>query len=272
MIFLTAILFIAIGTCAVLLNSIEIYLLSKRWSLLKAYDQILLSLAASDLSTGLFTIVYGICVNQIEKDTSEILLIVVISTFIFTGMNLMTIGIDRFIMIRYPIKHRLWLTRRRMQRIIAIGWAINLSIEIVIPIILIIASEFYTLKWLFMYTSTYGIIITGIYLFISYTLIIGSIIQRIRLKARQQQSNTTSSTPEPSKDEFAIMLNCIRIVVEFIVTTYPFAIYCLDCNNKKETSKPLAALLLSNNILNPLFYFFKTFFKQRNRNRIQNTR
>ncbi len=258
-------LFIAVGGSAVFLNSVEIYITSKRWNVLKTYDQLLLSLAISDLLTGSLALIYGICKDYIsERYSADLYLLLIISTFNFTGLNLLAIGIDRYVSIRYPIKHRLWLTRRRMRILLTVQWILCLLNFGIIPLILVFSKQNKEIKTMYTSISTDGIITTGVYLFIFYALIIGLTAKRIRFK--KQQSNSTEN--HPTKKEYEMILSCIRIVVFFIGTTYPFVI---SSKTTEKVSTGLAILLLTNNVVNPIIYFFKTYFKRRRQAQVQHS-
>ena len=406
--------FIVVGGAAVILNSVEIYLISKRWTSLKTHDQLLLSLASSDFITGLICVSYGIkqLVNGNIGLFFDTFLVTLISAFILSATNLNAIGLERFVLIQYPIKHRVWMTRRKMSILIAVSWIINLVAVVLIPICIGQTQSEEAINGYFSFIASQGILGTGVHLVIFYGAIAILTIRRSRKKNKQinqnsrqlpreteqqfnlmlksttqQTSDSISTTQQfhsltqqsvvltpsptgppkfsaipnsttqqlnlmpnltqqlnsipssttqqfkdipssgtelfkdipssgtelskeipssateqfkaipssateqfkeipssateqlnaklssssvpyrPSKQERSIIWTCMIVVVYFVCSTYPFSVYLTITKN---ASHPLAVLLLTNNVANPIIYFFKAFIERRRETQIRN--
>ena len=256
---LLGIAFTLLGITAVSLNSFEIHLIRKRWLMLKPHDQLLLSLASSDLLIGLLTLTYGVLKLAIKAEVrDDTILIVLISTFTFTALNIAVIGADRYLSIRHPIKHRIWLTRRRMRFMIISMWTVVILFIALIPTLHEIFDKSGN-SWVDYYFSWFGtdwILSVGTVIFFYYTMIIILVFKR----RANLSSQSGSSEVRATKREISLMWTCLVSVCYFIISTFPFAL-SLKINGK--TSKGLALLLLTNAVVNPVLYFFKAYVDKR---------
>ena len=249
-----------VGFIAIALNSIEVYLITKKLSYIKPFEQLVLSLACSDIFTGIASISYG-CYElavDVEERGHTMRLNIVAAVFAFTATNLIAIGADRYIAIRHPIKHRNYLTKCRVKIFIILLWIVLLVIIVIGPATaaLITAhdgwAEYY-FHWIASDWITWSISMMIIY----YSMIIFISLRR-RAKLNKQCVNIEVRT---TKREISLIWTCALSVCLYTATTLPYALY-LKWSNK--TSVYLAILLLSNLIANPIVYFAKTHRDRRN--------
>ena len=114
---------IVVGGLATILNVVEIILICKTRTNSKSYQQLLLNLSVSDVVSGLAFVCSGILLTNL-KETPAQRLIGLIMPFIFSAENLLLIGLDRLIAVRFPLKHRIWVTQNRMKFVIIITWTL----------------------------------------------------------------------------------------------------------------------------------------------------
>lgn len=119
-----------IGTITILLNLLEITLICKVKKKLKTYEQLLLSLAASDILVGVSSVVFGSLHSHVSATISrQIFTFMVSFTFVASLLNLLLIGVDRLAAVRFPFKHRVWVQNRKVVKAIVGIW-VFLAIEI----------------------------------------------------------------------------------------------------------------------------------------------
>ena len=261
---LEAVIFIFIGLVAVVLNSVEIHFTSKKMHALKPHDQLVLSLACSDLLNGLYSITFGIYGLTVQSNIDRDVVLLV-AAFNFTSLNLLAIGYDRFIAIRFPIKHHMKLTEKRMKIAILVMWFGLLVFVILIPVILAmtgIASAVVSgyLAWLAKdWTVWFGSTMTAHYI----AIII------ITLKRRAKLNNQSSLVEaRATKREITLIWICIFSFGYYIASAFPFTIHLMI------TLKPslgLACLLLTNTIVNPIVYLVKAYKDDRQRGQVEAT-
>lgn len=112
-----------IGVITVLLNSLEITLIVKRNEKLKTYEQLLLSLAVSDILVGISSVVYSSLTYHVNPVTNrQIFAFMVTFSFETSLSNLTLIGLDRLFAVRFPFKHRIWIQKRMILKAILGIW------------------------------------------------------------------------------------------------------------------------------------------------------
>lgn len=249
-----------VGFIAIALNSIEVYLIRKRLSFIKPFEQLVLSLACSDIFTGVVAAIYGCYALIVGVDSHEQALKsgIVVATFAFTTMNLIAIGIDRYMAIRYPIKHRYCLTKNRVKIFIILLWIVLLVILVIGPAIAAFTTDnvLWTKEY-FHYIASDWIIWSNTTMITYYTMII---IIALRRRAKLNQQSIAIEV-RVTKREISLIWTCVISVCLYVTTSLPYAIYLKTTN---KSSVYLAVLLLSNLIANPILYFGKTYRDRRN--------
>ena len=242
-------LYIAIGSFAILLNLIEIILICKIRKSLKSYERLLLSLSAGDLISGLSFLCLGIFHFASFQLPAHSFLIraVEMMAFAFSAANLLVIGLDRLVAVRFPIKHQIWVTPNKMKFTIIGLWTILLLSEVLqlwgfeaIPGMFIEKNFIHLKSWPIISSA---IVFSVIYTYIIYVVIHSRDPTITRSKERRHQDNLVITT-------------CVSIVVIYLVCTCPVAIEGLI---SKESSHVTSVFLVVNSMLDPLVYFFKNY-------------
>ena len=249
-----------VGFAGLLLNIIEVQLITSKLSFLRPFEQLLLSLACSDILTGAITIGYGCYALIADGNEREhaLKLAIVVATFAFTAVNLIAIGADRYMAIRYPIKHRNCLTKKRVKIFIFLLWTVMIGFLVIAPGIAAIATgqESWPVAY-FHWMASDWIVWSTIMMTTYYSMIIYITLRR-RSKLNQQ---SITIEVRASKREICLIWTCVLSVCIYTVTSLPYAIY-LKVTNK--SSVYLVILLLSNLITNPVMYFGKIYRGRKN--------
>ncbi|XP_065064160.1 cholecystokinin receptor-like [Rhopilema esculentum] len=125
------IVYSVIGIVTVILNTIEIVLIKRTKSKLKTYQQLLLSLAISDLLVGLTSVINSILAARVSTQLSrQVFTFMVIYSFTASVINLFIIGVDRLVAVRYPLKHVIWVRKGTIIKAAIYSW-IFLGIEVI---------------------------------------------------------------------------------------------------------------------------------------------
>ena len=249
-----------VGFIAIVLNSIEVYLIAKKLGYIKPFEQLVLSLACSDIFTGIASITYGCYELAVdgEERGHAMRLNIVVAVFAFTAINLIAIGADRFIAIRFPIKHRNCLTKDRVKIFIILLWIVLLAIIVIGPATAALVTvhhgwaEFY-FHWIASEWITWSISMMIVY----YSLIV---FISLRRRAKMNKQSVTIEV-RTTKREVSLIWTCVLSVCLYTATTLPYA---LHLKQSQKALVYLAILLLSNLIANPIVYFAKTHRDRRN--------
>ena len=132
---------LSLGVVISILNLVEIIMIAKLGKKKKIYEDILLSLSVSDFMFGLSNVLINIVVLANDCD-SEALLEATYTLYIFSILSsifhLMFITIDRVIAVRKPLKHKIFLTRKKVKILKLLLWIL----AVVISALLLLLDEF----------------------------------------------------------------------------------------------------------------------------------
>ena len=246
--------FILVGGVAAILNLVEIVLICKTQKNFKSYEQLLLSLSASDLVSGL-AFLFLLLPTALMKlpEQRHITKMGLIMTFMLSAANLMFIGVDRLIKVRFPIKHTIWVTPRKTKTTIIIMW----TVVLVHTTGLICTSKASPkiLDKIFHLITPFSILSGVIFFTMIYAYIIYIVITR--------KSPSNSHHEEHQRQDKVLVTTCASIIVIFIACSYPIAIDILFIPNK--ASETTSILLVVNSVLDPPVYFFNYYYDKRQR-------
>ena len=123
---------LSLGVVISILNLVEIIMIAKLGNKKKIYEDILLSLSLSDCMFGLSNVLINIVVLVNECD-SEALLETTYTLYIFSILSsifhLMFITFDRVIAVRKPLKHKIFLTRKKVKIFLLLLWIMAVLIS-----------------------------------------------------------------------------------------------------------------------------------------------
>ena len=257
--FYLAILF---SIAAFVMNTVEIILLLRKKRRRSNYQNIVLSLAFADLLVVLFysiSFVYKTFLAK-EDQTVQMETFSMISYeslwFSVTSslFHVVVISFDRFLSVRSPSQHRLWLTRRKSSIILTITWV--LSLLFISPAFFINISKrriLHTITAVLVIAS--GTIISAIYVYIVRKTVSKQCVMAVIRVAGGKREVVSACSPKEKK----IMFMSFSIVVSFLVCNFPFAIVFIAAGAKSYTN----LLLISNSCINPIIYFFRKHFRDK---------
>ena len=256
------ILYILTALLIILSNSIEIVLILGIWNR-TIFDRLLLSLAFSD---ALVSVVVGFFqVSEMHLgDKFWLREENAINTFLFSitfsCTNLISITVDRFLAVQYPIKHRMLLTPKRANNIIAVLWILcflGFSITALFTHILALEMK------LILYATSISLLVFGILITILYCVIFCLVCKRKMPTAGADggDNNVTRSCialflKGPYKAERSVLFTGLIVAISFIVCTYPFAFNVLITKSNGSFPFITKFLVVLNSLLNPFIYFF----------------
>ena len=259
--------FIAVGFMIIVANLVEIICIVRKKDK-TTFEKLLLSLALSDLLVGVITTVYktlDLVLGQKPWLLDKMTVVVFTLSTIFSLQNLLAITIDRFLAIRFPIKHRILVTPRRINAMIIFIWLLSLLVGVGLDLILlIVVRSGYDIV---MASSTGGIIAIGTIINVIYLCIIKFLFTRPeKVTARPEDGKVLQRIQNlfrgPQKAERAVLLSSVVVVATFIICTFPFAIEYLRFRNAESLTFASKMLIVLNSLLNPFVYFFNNFLRK----------
>ena len=257
--------------CAIILNSVEIKLITRKIKKATNFEIVLLNLAIADLvSTICFiamTIIthYSYAVKEIRWNEGLYWLYGIIAFCIAASISFVAvIGIERFFAIKLPLQHRMWHTsRRKLVKYLIITWVFD---------IILIASAVTTdclvnrkkgtilstnLTYFFGGTMTLGVVL----LLVLYTWVLHLMLLR-SLKLFEFDKKVFRLNPKmmkkAMKKERSSIVICTLVVVSVLVCNIPIIV---DFFQLRLTMKS-ALMMKITAVANPLIYFFKGYLEK----------
>ena len=259
--------FIAVGLLIIVANIVEIVYISRNKHK-NTFEKLLLSLAISDLLVGITATVYKTSDFLLGKKpwlNEEVAATVFMFSSIFSLKNLLVLTTDRFLAIRFPIKHRILVTARRTNILIISIWVVSGVGGVGSNLILIFGLK--TGNDYFMMISAVLIISIGAIISIIYCCIIRFLLTRqVIVTAKPGDEKVLQRIKglfrDPQKAERTVLLSCIIVTVTFIICMFPFAIEYLRYRNAEKLTFASKMLIILNSLLNPFVYFFNNFLRK----------
>ena len=93
-----------------------------------------MNLSISDCLTCLFALFFYITANYMTAENREIILFLIVSFAIVSIVSLTSISIDRFLMVAYPIKHRILMKGKVIVLCLVIIWIFGCSLSGITPL------------------------------------------------------------------------------------------------------------------------------------------
>ena len=255
--------YIVLALIIACLNTVETVLIL-RTNIKKAFEKLLLSLAVSDVFVGLTVAALKIVDLATHNTMSwleggDFAIIFIISSNLSIS-NLILITVDRFLAVRFPIKHRILLTERRVNATIALVWFLSAVSMIHLSIIKYeLKRDYESLLAISGLILLLGVIMVVLYIKIFYLIskrtVTGS------ADGEQGKKVTMRSIAKvvkgPHVTERGVFITGAIVTISFIICTYPFALNFLIIQSAEETSLFSKVMLLLNSLFNPFIYFFK---------------
>ena len=250
--------YITVGTLIILLNSLEIYLIVRRWRKIKPYEHLLLNLAIADFLVGgvrCGTAIYEIHHSRWvqDKTASTVMRSLIMFSVDSSGTNISLISIDRLVAIKFPLEHRIWMSKRNARIVNALTWIIT---------ILCIGSYAF-----FIHVSTYdsmeGTIEVAVIMSFGWIMVIVHILLFKYIFEKQGITSDDQNTRVSHKRawEKKVILTCTLFVVTYIICTWPGCIEHL-ISSKRLLSFKTVILIAVNSLIDPCLYFFKDYLRR----------
>ena len=268
-----AITYAVAGLITGVLNVVEIVLILRTKNR-KTFDKLLLSLAVSDALVGITAAVYKMTKFTL-KDTTILMTQHNFANFlaisiIFSITFLLAITIDRFLAVRFPIKHRMVATNRRVNIAIIALWLLS--------VVSATSHSLFTFVWakkITLFAATGTLIAFGVGLIATYVAIFCLINKRCIIKAKRDRDNLNVAirqvplfSKENCSTERSVLITGCVVTISFIICTYPFAFEFLIKKSVYRVSFPAKLMIALNSLINPFIYFFKSYIVSRGRKRV----
>lgn len=171
--------------------------------------------------------------------------------------NIIVLGIDRLIAVRYPLKHRIWMTNKRINMYIAGAWFGSIALSVLSNINRFAEPDDKTYQAKLTADRIFAGLLfsSGLIITVIYALIIARVVRQRKIGSQMRKSGAANRS-----DETAVTITCVLVVVAFSICSYPFAIDKLL--NEKGPVIPIKTILL-NALLDPLVYFFMGYLKRK---------
>ena len=253
---------IAICSLALLLNAAEIIILIKTLKKLSIFEIWLLNLAVADGMVSLAVIIF----QSIRISDSGNKIILTVANFVIhfslisSSMTLILIAVDRLSAIKFPLKHKFWLTKKKVFILIIVVWITDIAFSCVEPLL-----EYADSSNQFRYSPTFRLIdaymivsMSSIFV-VAYSLIIYSITVRWKCAQFNGDGVKNSASKVGKNVNIVVIATCILVVISYLACMLPIAISTfIDATYEPHGYQLL--LVYSNSALDPLVYFFKKHF------------
>ena len=250
---------------AIALNVIEIAMIARK-KRKNAFEWILLSLSIADTLAPISYTSQSLYEHFQKKSlyTGRLKYLLEFPLEIFSVMssisNIMILGVDRIIAVKYPLKHAVWITKRTTNLMILGAWVASIVLSILPNIQHFIqpsgvASE--TTQETPIYVFSGILFASGLAISVTYAEIVRVVI--VYGNRRRKSMGTNSKSICTRSDEQAVTVTCVLVVFAFLLCSYPYAI---DLLINLQPTWPFATIFL-NAVLDPMIYFFKGYIQKR---------
>ena len=212
-----------VGALTVILNSLEIYLIVKRWRKTKPYEQLLLNLAVADFLVGgirLITAIHEIGnPDWIQKSHSTFVWSFIQFSVPSSAINIFAISTDRLIAVKLPLRHRVWMSKRNVRIKNISTWILTFLFTSACTSLAIFVGRlvFYATGVIMMSITTA--------LVIMHVLLIKSILMQTNFTPDKEQTGFRNGR----RWERKVIFTCTSFLVIFIISTWPTCIEIVRC-------------------------------------------
>ena len=250
--------FIITGTLIIILNSLEAYFILKKRQKIKPYEHLLLNLALADFLVG--GVRCGISIYEIyhswwEQEKIAFWLIpgLLMFAILSSGMNILVISIDRLMAIKFPLKHRVWMSERNTRIVKVLAWIITVTCTGIFASLV----HVYGYKFLRHHIETITILSFGTVMIIVHVVLIKHTLNKPDTKLSDEATKVLRERSWEKK----VILTCSLFVANYIICTWPACIEQLSTNDF-TVSFVTFVLFLMNSLIDPCLYFFKDYLRR----------
>ncbi|XP_065072095.1 probable G-protein coupled receptor 21 [Rhopilema esculentum] len=232
-----------LAVAIIIANITEIIFITKVRRNMSLFQLLLFSLAVADLLVG----ISGCCIAVLELNgvkIEKLQLSSIVCFAIAASVNhVNAITIDRLLAVRWPLKHKYLVSRKRISICIAVTWCV--SIVMLLPMF-VSGNDDLTKYILSISILTYSGAMVFVYSYIIYRTVV------VRRKTLITVAHGTENAVQTSKDVQLVVVVIILTII-FMVCSIPFCVYAFITEAYPRTIKDL---LISNSLCNPFVYFF----------------
>ena len=263
--------YIVFGSLTTILNCLEIIFLVRRSVGLKPFEKILLSLAVSDFLVAITTTIFKVF-DYIDLFKTAWLnegffsVILVLSSSCST-CNLLLLTVDRFLVVKYPLKHRVYATGSRLNLVVVIVWVLNCGLLSILAYKLSKGdlSEEFLIYPTAIIIFLFGVAMVIVYFYIARKSCISGRMAINHANGIQKQGTVRLFFSQQYRKERHIFYTCCLVAITYILCSYPFAIEYLIRQDAEAITYTSRFALFCNSFLNPFVYFFKGYLDRRRR-------
>lgn len=253
--------YIALAIGAIILNTICIIAIAIQKRDLKPFEILLVNLMVVDimvaLSSMLLAIMFLVGPNETTKEGLHLMAFIFMATSHEMMLLVFLISMNRLIAVKYPLKHRIQMTKRKTSIISAITWLLSaMYLSVIITAGVLGGTSENPLK--IPDVPRIAFIIT---MCIFTATLIAANIETLRLILRRNAAIRGNAVEDVSQGppETFLCITTSLIIVCFCLCTAP-KIHVLV---QKKTDVRVIAALLVNTIVNPLLYFLNSRLRRR---------
>ena len=262
-------LYLTFGISGVVFNATEIILIIRKLRKKKSattFELFLLSLSCADLlvAASMLTAVQGF--QELLGDSLRF----ATSTSI---LNILAIGIDRFMVVKYPLKHRVWVSSGRAKVLILFTWLFSLIFAVIMGILSrldphssdpVLVHESATV----VYISSPIILLFGVIFVILHIYIVWKVIWKGPGMERLHTGNGSNSGSKFQRTTGSVyqrplLITCVLVVLSYVICMFPVSIETLIHAGKKNRYSNTIYLVYFNSVLDPLVYFYKSYMERK---------
>ena len=234
----------------IILNSIEAFIIARRWKNKSNHERIIFSLSMSDLLVGISgVIIHGLDSMVMLPLSSKYGAGVLLPLWFSINTSLLHIlgmTINRAIAVKYPVQHKLMITPSRVTFSLLVIWLLSLMLTVV-PFFT--KDDFFILKL----TAACLAVIFGFAIAVMYAFLLRTVIKGKRnVNAKDKETKSTGIKTQ-REQEIRLTATCSAIVISFLLFMLSFSVDVIF--NHGDTSYG-CAMLYVNSITNPIIYFY----------------
>ena len=260
---------VAFGFLGLLLNATEMRLLIHKGKKKSCYEILLLGLGCADILAASIFLMHGVLiilstdlVGDVAKGKIKMMMGITggaIGISIgLSNMNVYLITIDRYITVNFPLKHRIWVTKRRTKILLVVGWCLQ-------PIPMCLYFFVPTVNRRLIIKALGAMNMSGC---VALLFVYGCIARKLRNVQRQRKRWNTermdSDRNSNSEQDRLVIANSIAVTLCFIICYAPSGFFTLSIETTDYTgyfaTVPFLAL---NPVIDPMIYFLFSYYLRR---------
>ena len=247
----SAVTYTTIGMLAIAVNVIEIILILRNRRMIRTFEYFLLNLAAADCICGVILSIQNVLYAVTGGMENDVLGAFTAFSLTSSITNLLAISLHRLLVVKFPLQHHLWITKRRKLGVVALIWIISLlSTCIVVLLSTFKAKKSSSFLPNLKFVLCVNILISSFMFILVYGYIINLTFKQNRPSEKRKQIKNR-------RDK--VLQACVVAVSAFIICSSPYAINYLVTRSKETYT---AYLLFANILVDPGVYFFKSYLER----------